>query len=447
MTLLFRQLARLRRFDASGSISGTVLVNFGSASLTALSSVVFARRLGIGDFGLYVYVVSVMGLVGSIAALGLPTLITRNIAAWAATADWRRFNGMMRFGVLATLASALLFGVILLGCSVFMGKIRATPGFSAAIWLGVGIMVVQCVDVAVAGILQGMHVVARSLIPQAIIVPICLILFVMLMWALHRPVDAVKLLAVQLGTGVGLEIYQLASLGWRRPAESIGGGLEINWSGWLRNALPFLGNGILFVVNTQADTLLLGYFKGSESAGIYQVGTRGAQLVVLCLGAIATAMQPRLAGLHVSGDQRAISRIVTSMTRLAFVVAAVGAAFLFAFGKLLIHDLFGPGFIPAVSVLFILVLARLVNASVGSLGPYLAMTGKETLMLKGLAGEAGLNIILNILLIPHWGLNGSAFATGISMSVVNLSQAFYVYRRWGVDTSFIGIRKSLSMRG
>ncbi len=442
MNSLFRQLARYRRFDISGSISGTVLVNFGSAGLTALSSIAFARILGITNFGLYVYVVSAIGLVGSLAALGLPTLITREVAAWAAMGEWRRFNGMIRFSILATAISSVLFGVLMLVFSRFLGRITATPGFFTALALGVGIMVIQSVDLASASALQGMHVVARSLVPQGIVLPACLILYALSVHGLHKPLDAVHLLAVQLMVGVLLDIYQLASLARWRPRASIGLGREIHAVTWLRNALPFLGNGILFIINTQADTLLLGYFRGGGSSGIYQVGTRGAQLVVLSLGAIATAMQPRIAALHVSGNHRGIARVVTHMSRLAFLVAMVGAVFLLVFGSPLIRLLFGPGFVAAASVLSILVLARLVNAGTGSLGPYLAMTGKERLLMKGLAVEGAANILLNILLIPRWGLNGSAFATGTSMSVVDVALAFYVYRRWGIDTSILGVGKS-----
>jgi O-antigen/teichoic acid export membrane protein len=169
MNFLARQLARFRRFDKNGSVSGTILVNFGAAGLSALSSIVFARILRIADFGLYVYAVSAIGLVGSLAALGLPTLITRETAAFAATADWKKFNGMLRFGMLAPLVSSLLFGVVLLLCGPFLGKISETPGFFVALELSAGIMVVQCVDLTIAGLLQGMHAVARSLIPQGIV--------------------------------------------------------------------------------------------------------------------------------------------------------------------------------------------------------------------------------------------------------------------------------------
>jgi O-antigen/teichoic acid export membrane protein len=443
MKLLTNLLIRFRQFDKGGSISGTVVVNFASAGLSALTSVVFARMLGITNYGLYVYVISVTGFVGGLATLGLPTFITRQTAAFAATENWKQFNGIIRFGILASLISSVSFGFLLFISRRFLGRIISTPEFFIALSLGIGVMILQCLDTTIAGALQGMHFIARSLIPQAIALPSSLVIFALSVHVFHKHPDAVMLLSAQLGIGLIVEIYQLLSLLYLMPIACSGKGHFSAIGNWLRGSLPFWGNGILFLINIQADTLLLGYFKGGNSAAIYMVGTRGAQIVVLTLGAIATAIQPRLAALHSSGDRLGMTRIVTHTTRLGFMVAMAGAIFLFAFARPLIYLLYGPAFIGAVSVLFILVVARLFNASVGSLAPYLAMTGKERLLLKALAAESAANVLLNILLIPRWGINGSAFATGISMIVSNLTLAFYVYRRWGIDVSIVGAKRPL----
>ena len=156
MTSITNLLIRFKHFDKGGSVSGTVVVNFASAGLSALSSVVFARLLGITNYGLYVYVISATGLVGGIATLGLPTFITRQSAAWAATEDWQQFNGIIRFGILASLISSGIFGILLFACSRFLGRISSTPGFAIAVSLGIGIMILQCLDTSIAGALQGM---------------------------------------------------------------------------------------------------------------------------------------------------------------------------------------------------------------------------------------------------------------------------------------------------
>lgn len=435
-------LARFKRFDRGGSVSGTVIVNFASAGLSALTSVVFARILGITNYGLYVYVISATGLVGGIATLGLPTYITRQTAAWNAVEDWKQFNGIIRFGVSASLISSCSFGALLLTLSAFLGRITATPGFFIALSLGIGVMILQCLDVTIAGALQGMHLIARSLVPQAIILPSSLIVFALSTYFLHKHPDAAMLLSAQLSISLVVEIYQLLSLRRSRPLACIGRGYVITVSKWLRGSFPFWGNGILFLINIQADTMLLGYYKGGNSAAIYMVGTRGAQLVVLTLGAIATAIQPRIAALHSSGDRFGMARMLTHTTRLGFMIATTVATFLFIFAKPLIQLLYGPAFAASISVLFILVIARLVNASVGSLAPYLAMTGKEYLLFKALVMESIANVVLNCFLIPKWGMNGSAFATGISMALTNLSIAYYIYMKWDIDVSIVGFKNA-----
>lgn len=436
-----RQFEPIRDFAHGRSISGSILVNTGAAALTAASSIVFARSLRLADFGLYVYVVSTIGLIGNIAALGLPAFVTRELAVRATTGEWKLFNGLLRFGLLLPLVSSLLFAVFLICSSPFLGLITQSPGYYSAITVGAGIMVIQAVDLATSGSLQGMHLIVRSLIPQGLVVPFCLISYALAAHFGNLTFNAVHLLSVQFSVGLVLALVQITSLFRNRPRAAKGIPAEIRATLWLRSSLPFLGSGILFLVNTQADTLLLGFFRGSASAGVYQVGTRSAQLVVLSLGAIATAVQPRIASLHAAGNQVEIARIVTQTTRLAFGMAIAIACLLLASGRVLITGLFGKGFLPAVGVLFVLVLARLVNAGVGALGPYLAMTGKERLLFFGAALETALNVVLNILLIPRWGLMGSAFATGFSMALVNSVQALYVYKKWGIDTSVFGVSK------
>lgn len=441
MKFVSGQLARVRRFDASRSISGTVAVNFASAAILMVLSIALARILGVSDFGLYVYIASIAGAASSIAALGLPTLITRQVSAWRSTGEWTKLNGIIAFGAGATLISAVVCGLLLYACSGFFGKITSTPRFSVALLLGVGIMAVRSVDLTLAGALQGLHVVARSLIPQSLVVPSGVLGFAWVLHSMHRPVNAVELLTVQLVASVVAESYQIVNLARFRPLLSKGCKIEVHAATWVLSALPFLGTGLLFVINTRIDILLLGFYRGSSSAGIYQVGARAALLVVLSLGAIVTAIQPRIASLHASGDNTGVARIVTNTTRLAFFVALLGGILLYIFGAPIIRVLLGESFITAVPVLQILIIGRLVNAGVGSLSPYLAMTGKERLLMMGVAAEATLNVVLNIILIPRWGLDGAAFASAISLAVVNIFQAVHVYRRWGVDTSILGLRR------
>ena len=51
------------------------------------------------------------------------------------------------------------------------------------------------------------------------------------------------------------------------------------------------------------------------------------------------------------------------------------------------------------------------------------------------------NILLNILLIPKFGIEGAAIASAFSMIFWNLSSVLYIYKKYNVLT-FLSIKKS-----
>ena len=75
---------------------------------------------------------------------------------------------------------------------------------------------------------------------------------------------------------------------------------------------------------------------------------------------------------------------------------------------------------------------------------------KQTLQLAGLyLGAAGINIVLNLLFIPHWGIVGAALATTTSyllLCVLTLTLAqrhYYIpYRYWEIIIS-VGVAVGL----
>ncbi|TCK70828.1 flippase [Acidipila rosea] len=419
------------------SISGLVSVSLVAAAISLLSSIVLARVLGISQYGVYVYLLSAAGLTGSIATLGLPTLVLRQVSAWRETSQWGLFRGIIKFSITAGIFSSLFLGALLLASGPFLGKIRQSEDFMPALFLSVGIMLCTSLDQIIEGALQGMHIIARSQIPRTIIVPSCVLLFAII--ARNTLLITTKrILIVQCIVGLMALFYLLNQLRAAIPDAARLEAPVMQPRQWLLEAFPFLGNGIMFLINTQVDTLLIGYFKGERSAAVYTVGTRGAQMLILVLGAIVTAMQPRMAALSASGDNTALARLVTRTSRAGFGVAFAGAAFFVAFGAPLISILYGKSYVTASAVLSILAICRLAHASTGSLGAYMSMTGKQHLLLQALTGEALANVLLNFLLIPRWGIYGAAFATGISMASMNIGLTIYVRWRWGMDASIFG---------
>ena len=426
------------------AVGGMITVNACSAVLSLTVTIVLARLLGVSQYGLYAYAISISGLVGGLAALGIPTLVLRQASVWSVTSQWRLFRGIIRFGIVATFISSMLFGILLVNINPFLGRISHAPGFVISLSLAAVVMVCTTVAQVLEAVLQSGKIIVGSIVPRVIVLPAGILAYAIGGHMLGLSLSARNVLVAQSVVGIAMLLCLLRMLERVIPAEALGVIPVVHPVEWLSSALPFLGNNIMFVINTQVDILLLGYFKGGSSAAVYRVGTRGAQILVLSLTAIVAAVQPRMAALFAEGRHKELAALVTRTTRTGFYIALAAAAMFVAGGRQIIFVLFGQPFIAAADVLMILTICRLAHAGTGSLGAFLSMTGKERILMKALMAESAANIVFNVVLIPRWGVVGAALATGISMAAMNTLLAFYVYRKWGVDVSIWGKNKSVT---
>jgi O-antigen/teichoic acid export membrane protein len=74
----------------------------------------------------------------------------------------------------------------------------------------------------------------------------------------------------------------------------------------------------------------------------------------------------------------------------------------------------------------------------GPVGVVLIMTGHERDAALAIGVSAVLNLILNAILIPGWGMEGAAVATAASTVVWNILMAIALYQRSGIHSTILG---------
>ncbi len=75
----------------------------------------------------------------------------------------------------------------------------------------------------------------------------------------------------------------------------------------------------------------------------------------------------------------------------------------------------------------------------GSTAVVANMTGHERLTLYSVGVSVTVNIVLNLVLIPVLGMNGSAIATAVSLVLFNGLQWYWVRSRVGLRPSAFGV--------
>ena len=153
-----------------------------------------------------------------------------------------------------------------------------------------------------------------------------------------------------------------------------------------------------------------------SEVGVYYAASKTIVLVQFVFFSVKAASAPRFSALYAAGDRAELSRFAGQTVRWAFWPAlAIGVAALLAGNFLL--SMFGPGFTAGYWVMVILFVGILAKCSVGPGEVLLAMAGEQKLCMKLYAVALAANLVVNVVLVPLYGIEGAALAAAGAMFV------------------------------
>jgi O-antigen/teichoic acid export membrane protein len=193
-------------------------------------------------------------------------------------------------------------------------------------------------------------------------------------------------------------------------------------------SLPLLGVVMLGQVIHWTDTLMLGYFKTSDIVGIYNSAIPLAQLIPIALASMGFIYVPIASQLYSQGLTSEMKRTYQVLTKWIFSVSLPLFLLLFLFPETILNFFFGASYVQAALALRILSLGFILHTFFGANGMTLLVMGKTGLMAVVALLAAGLNVILNIILIPLWGITGAAIASLVSYFAANVFCSVKLYQ-------------------
>lgn len=183
----------------------------------------------------------------------------------------------------------------------------------------------------------------------------------------------------------------------------------------LRYALPLLPAGLSIWILDRSDRLVIGYYLGPESVGVYSASYALAALLMLLQTPLQMTLFPKVSALWDS-DRAAAVRYVSLSNKLfltlaiPFVVGVplVSGALLSRLG----NEEIGAG---GGGVLTLLIAAGVMLWGVSIMLSQIFFGARRTIPVGVVTvGAAGLNLLLTLLLVPLWGVSGAAFSTLVS---------------------------------
>jgi len=163
---------------------------------------------------------------------------------------------------------------------------------------------------------------------------------------------------------------------------------------------------------------LIGFFLTANDIGLYSVAVGFSTFFWIIPNAIQTVTYPATSEYWAKNDHVAMQKMMDkSMKYTACVLFPIGLGAGF-FAEDIVTIVFGGEFVNAALSLQILIVGTVILGIVKAIGGSIAGVGRPDIGLKIVGIAAIINIILNVLLIPYFGIIGAAIATAISLSLV-----------------------------
>jgi Membrane protein involved in the export of O-antigen and teichoic acid len=387
---------------------GNVIWLFGEKIITTglaiLVSIVLARYLGASDFGTMNYLISFIAILMPFSALGLNAIIVRELV-----------NGKVESGTIlgTSLTLRALGGVSVLlatviGCLTFDNKLLISSNWLILGALGSSFSSLLVFDFYFQSLVQSHYVVKTRMIVLVLS-------------------SSLKFIAVyyqiSLNTFLGLVVLEPILIGFilylffrSENTKLISFRFDFKYAKELISQSKWLIlSGFMAVVYLKIDQLMIGEMLGSKDLGVYSVAVRMSEVWYFFPTAIVASFFPKLLKsrleprLYEYNLQRLCDVLCWFGISVAIIVSLISSS--------LINILYGDEYRFASSVLNVHIWAGVFMFMRALLSKWLIAEGllKFSLLTHGVA--AIVNVVLNYLWIPQYGIIGAAWATLISYAL------------------------------
>src|SRR5260370_2218164 len=153
---------------------------------------------------------------------------------------------------------------------------------------------------------------------------------------------------------------------------------------------------------------------------MYGVADRGAESIAFVRMGGGSVFAPLVSRMYVAGEMDKLQRMVTKFARVTLMVSLPVALGLIFFGQWFLTFFYGPQFAEGREALAILSMGQLFSVAMGPVGMILIITGHEAKAATAIGWPAGATIILNLPMVPRWGLEGAPIANATGIVVLKI---------------------------
>lgn len=378
-------------------------------------TILLARYLGVENYGILGFAVSITGILGVIDDLGISSLIVRNISTDYESAP-KQLGNAIPLKVIFSGINLIITFIILILLNVNEYTIFITLLFAIEMifisYVGTLYGTIQAFE---KGKYQGMGILLMNTTTL-----ICILISIYADLGL----EGVTFAYILANLVNFIYAYYVLNKHIVKPK------YEFDWEFCKKLtllSLPFAVTGILYTIYYSIDIIMLTNMVGDYATGIYNATYKLISVLTLFYSVYTTVIFPVMSKLFKNDKKLLIISYEKSVKYLMFIIIPIAIGTML-YSSDIIQLIYGHEYNQAASVLSILIWTVCLLFISGASNTLLNASHKEVTVTKIYAIAAVFNVVLNFFMIPHFSYNGAAVTTVLSDVLIVGLQAYVIYK-------------------
>lgn len=327
------------------------------------------------------------------------------------------------------LLSSIVILFVLLGGSNFIDDVVNIYNYKEILWIMAWVIPFQASLVIYRAINQVEYNFFQAVIPENFLRPFIFLVLTMIFYLFH--VNNLKL--ISLAYLLSFIIASVYAFLYRRDLIKLHSLRKFTFE---REVYKLSGEFTPIQILNQSSNFLpifiMGIYLTSSDIGIFNIAQQTTLLISFMLTSINLVFAPTISQFHSQKKFKELKGFYEETTRWILTIGGF-LSILLILNSNFIMRLFGDGYVNYGYILIVLAFGQLINASTGSSGYLLLMTGNQKLMLKFTLIQVIISVIMTILLVNQFGLFGGALSFALGMVIINILQVIYVNKKLGIN--------------
>ena len=401
--------------DVGLVLASSVVIKF----LNILKQPIMARYLGPAGLGLYSIATTVVFLVEIVAGFGVPFAIIKYVAEYKDRKD--KLQSLVSSAVITMLAFGTISSILLFIFSDRIANILDMPSLSFILKLYAFSLPFSLTYSVVINYFNGllqMKYYSYIEIYKGFLSFLIIIILLILGFGVEGAV---------IGTVFGIIVGSLIAIRLMKKW------VNFTISDYKKNTKKITSFGsrmmlsnAINIINYQTDIMMIAYFLTVKDVGYYSIAISFSQFFWILPNSLQRIAYPATSEYWTNDKSQSLNKMINKTMKLSAIILLSMGLGLWFFAEDIIVLFFGHQFTIAIEPLRILLIGTIIIGIFKSIGGTLPAIGYPGLGFKINSTSAIVNILMNITLIPRYGIVGAATATTTSLIIVAALNYYYI---------------------